>query len=274
MIKLIFDLHIHTSFSDGILSPEQVVDIAKSKKIDGIAITDHDTVDGLKSSIEYSKKISGIIVIPGIEFSCIHDNDEVHILGYFIDYKSKDIIEATIELKENRINRGIEMINKINSLGMKLTLEEVKELSNNDFVGRPHIARALAKRGYFSDEKKAFDELLSRGKSAYVERKSLGIEEAINLIHKVNGIAILAHPGLLKNKETINYCIKNKIDGLEAIHSKHSKEDVTMLLEIGRKNKLIITGGSDCHGKKINGDYLLGKYYINIDDIPSMKGRL
>lgn len=270
---MIFDLHVHTNCSDGLLTPEQVVDLALDKELDGIAITDHDTVSGIEIAMEYSKNLN-IKVIPGIEFGCVYEGEEVHILGYFIDYRAKDIIWATEELRHNRINRAIEMINKINDLGMDLTVKEITKFSKEDFIGRPHIARALIEKGYFESIEEAFESILGRGKPAYVERKTLSIKETIDLIHKISGIAILAHPGLLKNKNIIDYCINNGIDGLEAIHSKHKEEDVKYSLEIAKKYNLIITGGSDCHGRIINGDYLMGRYYVNLDYIPQMKGRL
>lgn len=270
---MIFDLHIHTNCSDGLLSPEQVVDLALIKGLDGIAITDHDTVSGLEMAIEYSKKYN-VKVIPGIEFGCVYEGEEVHILGYFIDYRSNDIILATKELRNNRINRAVEMISKINKLGFNLKVEDVIKFSKEDFIGRPHIARALIEKGYFASIEEAFEILLGRGKPAYVERKTLSIKETIGLIHKVNGIAILAHPGLLNNKGVIDYCLNNGIDGLEVIHSKHKEEDVKYLLEMSKKCNLIATGGSDCHGKIVDGDYLMGRYYVNLNYIPQMKGRL
>ena len=271
---MIFDLHVHTTFSDGLLTPNQVIDLAIKKNIDGIAITDHDTIGGIKPAIEYSKKINGVLVIPGIEFGCVYQNEEVHVLGYFIDYNSKKLIDISDNLRKKRIMRGLKMIKKINELGLELTVEEVKVLSGKDYIGRPHIARALVNRGYVASIQDAFTKYLERGKPGYMERETLELKEAIKLIHEINGIAVLAHPGLLKNKEIIDYCIDIGIDGLEAIHSKHSRDDVQSLLRIGRQNKLIITGGSDCHGHIISGDYLLGKYYVNIDDIPIMKGRI
>lgn len=271
---MIFDLHIHTTYSDGALSPEEIIDLATKKGMDGIAITDHDTVNGIESALNISKKHKKLYVIPGIEFGTIFENEEVHVLGYFIDYKSKILIDAIDMLRVNRIKRGIKIIENINSLGMQLLYDEVKEFTKEDYIGRPHIAKALVKKGYVESMDEAFKEFLNRGKPAYVQRETLTLEETISLIHKVGGIAILAHPGLLKNKDIIDKCIYFGIDGLEAIHSKHNERDVRMSIQIAKRNNLIITGGSDCHGRIINGDYLMGKYYINIDHIPQMKGRL
>ncbi len=271
---MIFDLHVHTTYSDGLLTPNEVIDLAVKKGIDGIAITDHDTILGIEPAIQYSKRIDGIFIIPGIELGCVYGDEDIHILGYFIDYKSPDIIYETNRLKDDRILRGLKMIDKINALGMKLDPLEVKSLAKNDYIGRPHIARALVKRGYVDSVQEAFEMYLNRGKQAFVERHTLSVKESIDLIHRLKGIAVLAHPGLLKNKKAIEYCIEKGIDGLEAIHSKHTKDNVKNILDIGNKHNLIITGGSDCHGEIINGEYLLGKYYINIDHISNMKGRI
>ncbi|MCF6466295.1 PHP domain-containing protein [Clostridium sp. Cult2] len=271
---MIFDLHVHTTFSDGLFTPEEVVNLAIKTGIDGIAITDHDTILGIESAVQYSKEVGNITVIPGIELGCIYEDEEVHILGYFIDYKGENIKKTTKKLIENRVVRGIKMIGKINNLGMELSLHEVKALSKKDYIGRPHIARAMIKRGYISDVREGFDKFLNRGMPAYVEKDTLKLEEAMDLIHGSNGIAILAHPGILKNKDIIYHCIKKGIDGLEVIHSKHKEDDVAFLIEISKKYGLIMTGGSDCHGHKIDGNYLLGNYYININNIPIMKGRI
>lgn len=272
---MIFDLHVHTNYSDGLFTPEEVVDLAIEKGLDGIAITDHDTVNGIKPAIKYNNSLEKrIYIIPGIEFGCIYEDEEVHILGYFIDYKSSKIINLSNKLKKSRANRSLRMVDKINRIGLKLNIEEISTFTKKDYIGRPHIARALVKKGYVDSVEEAFKLYLNRGQPGYVEKESLSINETINIIHKLNGIAILAHPGLLKNRTIINYCINAKIDGLEAIHSKHSVDDVKHLLDIGKNNNLIITGGSDCHGQFINGEYLLGKYYINLNNIPIMKGRI
>lgn len=271
---MIFDLHVHTNHSDGLLTPRQVIDLAIIKNLDGIAITDHDNVNGIEAAVQYSKIKNKIHVIPGIEFGCIFSDEEVHILGYFIDYKSSKLKEITENLKNNRVKRGIEMVNKVNKLGMKIDLDEVQLMAEDNYIGRPHIARALVKYGYVSNIKEAFELYLNRGKEAYVERDTLKIDEVINLIHNLQGIAVLAHPGVIKDHRIIEYCIDVGIDGIEAIHSKHSSKDVKRLLDMAKSNRLVITGGSDCHGELIDGEYLLGKYYVNLDYIPAMKGRL
>lgn len=269
-----FDLHVHTNQSDGLFSPEEVVDLAVSQNLQGIAITDHDSITGIERAINHSKRYNNFRVIPGIEISCVHNDEEVHLLGYFIDYKDSNIINITKTLKASRLSRGMDMVNKINELGLELSIEEVKELSGEKYIGRPHIARAMIKRGYAASIPEAFNKYLNRGKPAYVERYKILIDEAISLIKRVGGIAVLAHPGLLKDKSIINYCIELGIDGIECIHSKHSQTDIDFMLDIAKKNNLIATGGSDFHGDLINGNMLIGKYYINIEDIPEIIGRI
>ncbi|WP_353095241.1 PHP domain-containing protein [Tissierella praeacuta] len=271
---MIFDLHVHTNHSDGLFPPEEVIDLAIKKNLDGIAITDHDTITGIKKAIEYSNRYDNFTVIPGIEFSCVFKDEEVHILGYFINYQDPRLIKIITQLKKSRLTRGIEMINRINELGLDLSIDEVKEFSGEEYIGRPHIARALIKKGYVSDIQEAFNKYLDRGKPAYAERYKINIDETISLIKSVGGISVLAHPGILKDKDIINYCISLDINGLECIHSKHSKEDTDFLINLSKTNDLIITGGSDFHGDLINGELILGKYFVDIDTIPEFKERI
>lgn len=267
-----FDLHVHTNHSDGRLSPTEIVDIAVKEGLSGIAITDHDTITGIPEAIAQSNKYDNFKVIPGVEFSTIYNDEEVHILGYFIDYNSPSIIKATTNLKNSRIERGKKIIDKLNGLDFEISLEDVIIFSGEDYIGRPHIARALMSRGYVYTIQEAFDKLLNRGRPAYVQRNSISIEKSIKLIQDNRGFAILAHPGLLKNKNTIiKHCISSGIDGIECIHSKHNKADINLFSQIAEKNQLIITGGSDCHGDITSGSLLLGKYFINMNNIPQFK---
>ena len=269
-----FDLHVHTNHSDGILSPCEMVDLAAQLKLNGIAITDHDTVSGIEDAIVRSLRYNNFKVIPGIEFSCIYNEEEAHILGYFIDYKNPDIINITNKLKEARLGRGVEIVKKINSLGMNLTVEEVKDFSGEDYIGRPHIARALIKKGYLSNVQEGFDKYLNKGKPAYIERYKMTIKDTISLIKNSGGISILAHPGLLKDRNVIEHSIAMGIDGIECIHTKHTKNEMKLFSEIASSNNLIATGGSDCHGDIVRGSLLLGSYFVDINNIPQMKERI
>ena len=268
---MLFDLHVHTNHSDGIFSPEEVVNLALARNLQGIAITDHDTITGISPAMEYSKRFHDFTVIPGIEFSTIYNDEEVHILGYFINPFDSSILEITDKLKKSRLNRGINMVKKFNDLGFNITIDEVIETSGGELIGRPHIARVLINKGYVNSIEEAFNKYLDRGKPAYVERYKLTIEEAISIIKKSGGYAVLAHPGLLKNKSIIEHCIKSGINGIECIHSKHNPLDTEYLKIIARSNNLIVTAGSDFHGDYLD---LLGKYSIDINTLPKFKERI
>lgn len=258
-----FDLHVHTNYSDGKFTPKEVIDLAIKRNLDGIAITDHDTVAGVEEAIEYAKNYRDFKLIPGIELGSIYNNEEVHILGYFIDYNSKKILDATKSLRNNRVIRGQEIISKLQNMGIDINEEEINKLSREGFTGRAHIAKVLTKKGYASSIQDAFTKFLNIGAPAYIKRKTLSVKDSIKLIKEIGGISVLAHPGLLNKKnEIINYVIKNGIQGIECIHSKHSKENTKDFIEIAKKNNLLITAGSDCHGQIINGDLLMGNYFI------------
>lgn len=259
-----FDLHVHTNYSDGKFTPSQIIDLAIGKGLNGIAITDHDTVDGIEEAIEYSKRYESFKVIPGIELGCIHNNEEVHILGYFIDYKSDLLLNATEILKSNRVKRGKEIINKLRALNIDIHLNEVQSLSETDFIGRVHIAKILVEKHYVRSISQAFERYLNINAPAYVPRKTFSISESINLINRVGGVAVLAHPGILKEKDKIiDYCIKKGIQGIECIQSKHSDKEIGSFKSLSLEKELLITGGSDCHGEEIDNDLLLGKFYVS-----------
>lgn len=268
IIKL--DLHVHSSCSDGLLSPEELVDFAVNHGLDGISVTDHDSVSGISEAICQGSKYSNFYVIPGIEFGCIYENEDVHILGYLIDYKNTLLNDVIRKLRFSRQDRATMIIKKLEDLDIYITIDDVKKHSKDDNIGRPHIARALIEKSYVNSIEEGFEKYLDRGKPAYIERFQLSIVETIDLIHSIGGISVLAHPVLLKNKHIIDYCIEQGIQGLECIHSKHSAEDEKIYKEIASQNNLIVTGGSDFHGDKP----LLGKYYISLEDIPVMKARI
>lgn len=269
-----YDLHVHTYYSDGLNSPTKVVDQAIEKGLDGIAITDHDTVLGIEEAILYSKQFDDFNIIPGIELSCVYDNDEVHILGYFIDHKDDKILSITSDLREHRKDRVRKILEKLNALNINLDLENIKASSNNDFTGRVAIARELIKSGYTSTIQDAFSKYLNPGKAAYVERFKLTVDDAISLIKESGGIPVLAHPGLLKDKYIIQYCIARGIEGIESVHSKHSPKQSKNFKGIAARYDLISTGGSDCHGELHNGELLLGKYFVDLNLVPKMRERI
>jgi predicted metal-dependent phosphoesterase TrpH len=270
-----YDLHIHTTASDGLLTPESIFKIALAKGLKGIAITDHDTIDALPECELIASNYS-MDFIPGIEISSDYKKYEIHILGYFIDYSDNKLLSFLDWLQQTREYRNVKMIELLQKLGYDVHYEEIhKNLdTHNKSIGRPHIARLLIEKGYFSNIKEVFDKLLGTNKPAYVNRQKVSIQDAARAILESKGIPIIAHPLInskfnMENdfKSFIKYCVESGIMGIEVFHTQHNEEQEEYLFELAKKYKLIITGGSDCHGELIDGDYLLGSRGINSIDM-------
>ena len=266
------DLHLHTSRSDGVLSPYQVVNLASKRKLAAIALTDHDTVEGIPEALRAGEEF-GIRVVPGIEINTSADNGELHILGYYIDHTNAVFTSSLKELKRARMRRILNIIEKLNRLGLDITREQVLSRAGKaDTIGRPHIARVLLDRGFVSSVKEAFERYIGHGRPAYVERYKLMPREAIALIESSGGVPVLAHPGVLSSVSYIDLCIEEGIQGIEAFHSKHDPGQADAFVEIARRNNLIVTGGSDCHGElKFDGDLLMGRFTLDIKAVDSLK---
>lgn len=256
------DLHVHTRASDGLLSPEEVVYWASKKNLAAIAITDHDTIDGIQEALDYGKKYN-VEVIPGIEINTDYKGSEVHILGYYIDYKDPWFKNILKKISSARFDRAKIIIEKLNKLGLSITLEEVLEISGEASIGRPHIARVLVNKGLAYNNKEVFDKYIGIKGPAYADRYKITPSTAIAYILKNGGIPVLAHPGLIKDLTIIKELVDNNLQGLEVFHTKHNGDMVKFLLDLAKKYDLIITGGSDCHGSLTNGVPLLGS--LNID---------
>jgi len=264
------DLHIHTTASDGILTPDEVVYWSKLKGLTAIGITDHDTVNGIRPAEDASLKY-GIEIVPGIELSTIFEDEEIHILGYYIDYTAPWLLSTLEKIQNSRYERAERIVNKLNELGVNITLEQVKLKAVTGTIGRPHIARAMIDKGYINNIKEAFKEFIGKGCPAYVERYKLSSKEAIDIIKRTGGISVLAHPGLIKNKVNIASIINLGIDGIEVYHSKHDNETVRDTLAIANSRNLLITGGSDCHGVKIHNEPILGNYSVDYKYVQILK---
>ncbi|MEN6349031.1 MAG: PHP domain-containing protein [Syntrophomonas sp.] len=244
-----YDLHVHTTASDGVLSPPEVIDKAIAEGLRGIAITDHDTVDGLEPALSYQEAGDlPITVIPGIEMNTESDGQEIHILGYYIDYHNLRLKGRLQEIREARRERAEKMIIKLRGLGMLVSFKQVENLAKGDLIGRPHIAQALVEKKYVYSIKEAFEKYIGRGKPAYVSRYKFLPQEAVDLIKKAGGVTVLAHPGLIKNLEVVSSIIKLGIEGIEVFYPEHSDRQINQFTELCRKNRLLITGGSDYHG--------------------------
>lgn len=289
-MKQTIDLHIHTNASDGKLSPEQVIEEAIRCKLKAIAITDHDTLDGVKNVIDYVNS-KDIEFIPGIEISCYEDGlgfTEVHIIGLFINYKNNKLNQFINKIKQDRINQKKETIKKLNEFGFDINFEEVNKTVGSSF-GRPHIAQFLLKKypKRFSSIRDVFDKYLEIGKPAYVDRiKKTKMREAIDIIKDAGGISFLAHPGIHKKSSLKLIKIFKKFDGkgIETFYPyniiypelKIDKKENLKLIEFYRKiaksMNLLETGGSDFHGEIR--DSKIGELFIPYSLLENMKNKL
>lgn len=244
----IADLHIHTTASDGRWTITEILRRAADKNMSAIAITDHDTVDGLEelSTLQTSFPVE---IIPGIEFNTDKDNLEIHILGYYIDIGHKALRKILLDLRNGRTARVRNMVRKLNELGYALEFTDIIALAGGSkALGRPHVAAALIAKGYFSTSDVALHKLLVKGGPAYVPHYKLSPLEAVDIILEAGGIPVLAHPGLIGNDYYLGTLIAHGLKGLEVYHPKHSKAMINHYNQLARNNNLLITGGSDFHG--------------------------
>jgi predicted metal-dependent phosphoesterase TrpH len=268
------DLHIHTTASDGALDPARIVHEAKVARLREIAITDHDTIDGLLAlqkigllNNTQTSCLPGPVIIPGIELNADLPGYEVHILGYFIDIDN-DVLRKTLKfLVENRRKRLAVMVEKISSLGYNLKYEDVMEIAaNSAAIGRPHVAKAILQTGYFRNINQVFETLLGRNSPVYIPQYRLPLENVIELIEGAGGIAVLAHPGLIGNDFIVEKIIGVRgISGLEVYHPAHNEGQTQKYFSLATERNLKITGGSDFHG--IAGRYpeKLGEFCVSTD---------
>lgn len=244
-----YDLHIHTISSDGTLTPADVVDKAVKVGLKGIAITDHDTVAGLEAAQKYVQDSSGPFeFIPGIELNTEAGNEEIHILGYFIDSQNHALNRHLQMIRDARYIRVEKMVDQLQQAGLQIDLVQVTRLARGESIGRPHVARALVENGYVTSIKEAFAQYIGRGRPGFVPRYKFMPGEAIELIKNAGGIAVLAHPGLIKNPQKIIEIIELGVEGLEVYYPEHSLEQQKEFAVLADKYRLLQTGGSDYHG--------------------------
>lgn len=266
------DLHVHTTASDGTFQPQEAVACAKAQNLSAIAITDHDTIDGIKPAQEAGKQL-GIEVIEGVELGCDLAGREIHILGYLIRRNSQVLLAALSNLAEERTARAQEMVRRLNKLGIGVLWEDVAALAGDGTVGRLHIARVLTSGGWARDQSDAFARYLDRDKPAYVPRQRLSPAGAIELIHQAGGVAVLAHPKLIGRDQVIRELAAEGLDGIEVYHVCHDWQDVAKYKQLARKFGLLLTGGSDCHGPAGKGEVLLGKILTPIECLIQLQER-
>ncbi len=240
------DLHIHSNYSDGFLTPEKIVEVAKTAGLNTISLTDHDSVGGVNPAINAAKQI-GLEVIPGVELNTRIDDIEVHILGYYLDHNSLWLHQMLAESRDTRVKRARQMIEKLNALKIMIDFEDVERLAGHSTLGRPHIARILCEKGYTDSVAEAFNRFLKVGAPAYVGLVKWNPYEAIEVIKKVGGIAVLAHPGSYKADHLLPELIAQGLQGIEVYCLKHPPALAEHYKKYAEEHNLLITGGSDFH---------------------------
>lgn len=241
------DLHLHSHYSDGTFTPEEIVVRAQQQGLGAIALTDHDTVEGCDAVARDCAKV-GIEFVVGTELTSEHKDVELHILAYFVDPTNERLLREIAKFQLVRQERIREMVAKINALGVALKAEDVFALANCKSPGRPHVARTLVRHGQCRTLDEAFERFLKKGRPAWVPKSKMSALEAIELIHQAGGLAVLAHPGLNRNDQSIPDLVAAGLDGIECFHTKHPPATAQHYLSLATKHDLLVTGGSDCHG--------------------------
>ncbi|MFH1038413.1 MAG: PHP domain-containing protein [PVC group bacterium] len=241
------DLHIHTLASDGAYSAREVLNAARVAGLSAIAITDHDSVEALPEAISLAEEY-GIEVIPGIEISVELDAAEMHLLGYFVDYRDPGFRERLALLRRVRACRAEAMLKILEEMGFPLDMEKLLPGQMTGAIGRLHIAQALFRSGYVQSLSEAFSRYIGNNGPAYVSKMKLSKEDALAMILRAGGVPVLAHPGQLDRDELIPDLIKLGLAGLEAYYPSHSRFTTNHYLELARHYHILATGGSDCHG--------------------------
>ena len=243
------DLHVHSTASDGKFSPADIIKKAVALGVTHLALADHDTVDGIVPALAAVRAFPGLTFIPAVELSTDIPQEEVHVLGYFVDYTDPDFAAALKRFRSSRIGRAKGMVDKLNKLGIKISWQRVKEIAGDSSIGRPHIAQAMLEKGFITSMQQAFNDYIGRNGPAYVEREKITPPEAVKLILKSRGLPVLAHPLTVSDPEKIIIELKAAgLVGIEVYYNGYTAEERSKLSKLAAKYNLITTGGSDYHG--------------------------
>ena len=279
-ISMTIDLHVHSHYSDGTKSPAELVWLASKSGVRALAITDHDTMEGVPEAMAASDEY-GVEVIPGVEISVVHDKQALHILGYYPDPSQTDLAAALLKLQHSREQRNEKIIAKLQGLGVETSLAELQEISGLGQTGRPHIAKLLIRHGVVRSLPEAFDRYLAKGQLAYEGRFTYGAKEAIELICGAGGLAVLAHPvqidqSLTLLKTLLPVLVSYGLTGIETYYPSQKKAIQKRIKKFAQEYGLFLTGGSDYHGDIRPGTRLAGGHnvYVPPQLLDSMKKRL
>ncbi len=269
MRSIQIDLHLHSTSSDGTLSPAAVVALVCKRGLQGLALTDHDTVDGL-SEARRAAESAGIDFVEGCEVSCDVDGADVHLLAYLFDERHEDFAGALTQSKARRVERGRAIVEKLNGLGVAIDYSDVAREAGNGAVGRPHVARALVARRSVGSVEEAFARYLKDGSPAYVPKVSRTSAEVIALVRRAGGVVVLAHPGLYRFEGMIEKLAAEGLRGLEVWHPKHTQEQARRFEDAANSLGLVPTGGSDFHGHP-GGDVVPGSEGVPIETVERLR---
>jgi predicted metal-dependent phosphoesterase TrpH len=266
------DLHVHTTASDGTLSPTEMVRHAHARGLSAVAITDHDTVEGVAEALAAGAE-AGIEVVPGIEISAEHHLGALHVLGYYMCHEDERFLERISVLQQARNNRNPRIIERLRELGISITLEQVQHEAETGQVGRPHFAKVMVQQGYVRTVREAFDRYLKKGAPAYVDKYRFEPEEAIGCIRDAGGVAVLAHPAVIGRhgsavlQELVASLKACGLQGIEVYYPEHSPRQQQVYQGFARQYSLIETGGSDFHGNQVNGTAIgTGRGSLHVPD--------
>jgi 3',5'-nucleoside bisphosphate phosphatase len=265
------DLHLHTNFSDGTYTPEELGAEAKRHGLSTIALTDHDTVEGCERMERACAKLE-MEFIPAAELTAESNGNELHIIGYLIDRHNPRLLKELAKFQEVRQNRIRQMVARINELNVPLQAEAVFAIANCRSPGRPHVGRALVQGGFCATMDEAFERFLKKHRPAWVPKFKISAVDAIELIHQAGGSAVLAHPGLNRSDDDIPGLVEAGLDGLECYHSKHPPGTIEHYLKVAEEYQLLVTGGSDCHGNN-KGRPLVGTIKLPYEHVRDLKKR-
>jgi predicted metal-dependent phosphoesterase TrpH len=270
-----YDLHSHSDRSDGTLRPADVIELASQRDLAGVALTDHDTFEGLPEAAATADRI-GLDFVPGIEFSAEHEGASLHILGYWVDPDDAAIEAELLRLTATRLRRGEMIVEKLRELGFDVSLDRVLELAGGEAIARPHIAQAMVEAGIVADEKEAFDRYISDDGLAYVPKHALRPMQVLRLIDDAGGVCVLAHPGMWRGNdavpdELIERMAANGMVGLEVHHPDHDEHARTRYAAIADRLRLVATSASDCHGERYG--FRMGEERTDADTFEELRRR-
>lgn len=265
------DLHTHTTASDGMLSPEQLVETARQAGVQVLAVCDHDSTEGVAAAVAAGER-SGVEVIPAVEINTDVDQGEVHVLGYFLDHRQEWLQVFLGKLRDGRVNRARLMVEKLHALGIKIDFARVRELARGA-IGRPHVAWAIVEAGAAKSVDEAFTRYIGRNGPAYVERLKVLPEEAVQVILRAGGIPVLAHPGWGFHEGLIPQLVAAGLEGLEVYYPDHTPAMQAHFLSLANQHNLLVTGGTDYHGEGFATKAAIGSQYVPPEVVEKLKER-